>query len=230
MRRIARFPYSHPVTACMSRLDPRKTPQQSRSQVTCDAILEAAARILETGGAEHLTTNHVAERAGVSVGSLYQYFPGKQAIIAGLIRQMRQDMLVDFQEAADAARGRDLAVVLDALIAASLRHHLHRPALAEALERAEADLRLDDEIQALKTRMNALIVAALRERGVEEPERTAFDLIALSRGIAHAATSAGERDFNDLHQRMSRAARGYLGLPPPPVIVTKTEPLVGGGD
>jgi AcrR family transcriptional regulator len=192
------------------RLNPRKTPRQSRSQATCAAIVEAAARILETEGSQKLTTNHVAALAGVSVGSLYQYFPGKDAILAELIRRMRQDMVADFEAAATELEGRDIAAVVDVLTAASLRHHLRRPALAQALEREEAGIDLSAETRSLKTRMRDIVVDALRVRGVDRPERTAFDLMALSGGIAHAAIQAGERDFDDLHARLCRAVKGYL--------------------
>ncbi|MCE9650523.1 MAG: TetR/AcrR family transcriptional regulator [Parvibaculum sp.] len=60
---------------------PRRQPKQSRARFTCDAILMATAQILETQGEAALTTNAIAERAGVSVGSLYQYFPNKDAIL-----------------------------------------------------------------------------------------------------------------------------------------------------
>ncbi|WP_274424926.1 TetR/AcrR family transcriptional regulator [Chelativorans sp. YIM 93263] len=212
------------------RLNPRKTPRQSRSQATYVAVLEGAARILETEGGHRLTTNHVAERAGVSVGTLYQYFPGKEAILAELIRQMRQDMLTDFEEAAREAKGKDLAFALDALIAASLRHHLRRPALAQALERVESELQLNDEIHALKARMRELIVEVLRERRIMEPERTAFDLMALSRGISDAAIQSDQRDFDDLQQRLSRAIRGYLGLAVTPLVAApvKTSTEIAG--
>ena len=63
---------------------PRKTPRQPRARATVDAILVAAAHILKTQGFERATTNRIAERAGVSIGSLYQYFPNKQAVIAAL--------------------------------------------------------------------------------------------------------------------------------------------------
>lgn len=65
----------------------RRTPRQPRSEATVDAILEAAFQLLEQGGLEALTTNHMAERAGVSVGTLYQYFAGKQAILAALAQR-----------------------------------------------------------------------------------------------------------------------------------------------
>jgi AcrR family transcriptional regulator len=195
-----------------SRLTPRKTPRQRRSEATCVAILQAAARILETGGVHGLTTNHVAALAGVSVGTLYQYFPAKEAILAELIRGMRQEMLADFESAAREARGKGLACAADVLVAASLRHHLRRPALAQALEREEHELKLSDETRALKAGLRDLVVGVLREGGVKEPERTAFDLMALSHGMAGAAVQAGERDFDDLHARMCRAVTGYLGI------------------
>lgn len=62
----------------------RKKPRQARARVTCAAIVEAAARILSEEGAARLTTNRIAERAGVSVGSLYQYFPNRHAERPGL--------------------------------------------------------------------------------------------------------------------------------------------------
>lgn len=65
----------------------RRTPRQPRSEATVEAILEAAFQLLEAGGVEALTTNHIADRAGVSVGTLYQYFKGKQAILAALAQR-----------------------------------------------------------------------------------------------------------------------------------------------
>lgn len=62
-----------------STLSPRKRPRQERSRRTVEAILDAAARVFETVGPNAATTNAIAERAGVSVGSLYQYFPNKLA-------------------------------------------------------------------------------------------------------------------------------------------------------
>lgn len=64
---------------------PRKSARQERSQVTVDAILEAAARLFAEGGLDQVNTNRIAELAGVSIGSLYQYFPGKEAILGELI-------------------------------------------------------------------------------------------------------------------------------------------------
>ena len=63
---------------------PRKEPRHERARATVDAILMAAAHILRTEGSEAATTNRIAELAGVSIGSLYQYFPNKQAVVGAL--------------------------------------------------------------------------------------------------------------------------------------------------
>ncbi|MFZ5671037.1 MAG: TetR/AcrR family transcriptional regulator [Pseudomonadota bacterium] len=68
----------------------RRSPRQARARATVDAVLEAATRILEAG--QPFTTNHVAERAGVSVGTLYQYFPNKAAILEALGARERAAM------------------------------------------------------------------------------------------------------------------------------------------
>jgi AcrR family transcriptional regulator len=69
------------------RLTPRKLPRQARSVATVEAILEGAAQVFERDGYAAGTTNRIAEQAGVSIGSLYQYFPNKDAILVALVRQ-----------------------------------------------------------------------------------------------------------------------------------------------
>ena len=63
-------------------VEPRKIPRQKRAQQTVDAIVVAATRICRTQGYDATNVNEVARVAGVSVGSLYQYFPSKEALIA----------------------------------------------------------------------------------------------------------------------------------------------------
>jgi AcrR family transcriptional regulator len=81
-----------------SRPEPRRRPRQDRSQATVDAIVEACVRILDKDGADALTTNRIAEIAGVTKGSLYQYFPNKEAIVAAVFeRILKQDFDVHEQ-------------------------------------------------------------------------------------------------------------------------------------
>jgi len=90
----------------------RRRPKQARSRATWEAIVEAAAQILERRGAEGFNTNAVAERAGVSIGTLYQYFADKQALlVAAVRRELEADM------SAPVATNRRKALI-EALIAA----------------------------------------------------------------------------------------------------------------
>ena len=73
-------------------VSPRKAPSQGRSRFTVGQIVEAAARIFEERGYAGATTNHIAERAGVSIGSLYQYFPNKESILAVLLEEHTQEV------------------------------------------------------------------------------------------------------------------------------------------
>jgi AcrR family transcriptional regulator len=75
------------LPARAARFKPRKAPSQRRSTDTVEAILGAAARILVSRGWAGLTTNHVAKRAGVSIGTLYEYFPGKEALATALVER-----------------------------------------------------------------------------------------------------------------------------------------------
>lgn len=71
----------------------RKSPTQARAAQTVDAIVEAATQILQSDGEERLTTNRIAERAGVSIGSLYQYFADKEAIVEAIAERERDKVV-----------------------------------------------------------------------------------------------------------------------------------------
>jgi AcrR family transcriptional regulator len=184
----------------MSDLEPRKRPRQTRSATTVAAILEAAAHILERDGFDALTTNAVAERAGVSIGSFYQYFPGKAALLAELVRSERATL---------AAPPRDLEPLVVLLIGAAVEHQLARPALARALDYAEQALPLDEETAALTHRL-AITIANLLAPHHREALQAARDLVALAKGMIDAAGLAGETDRSDLARRVNLAALGYL--------------------
>lgn len=76
----------------------RKEPHQERARITMEAIIVAATRVLEREGLERLTTTRIAEVAGVSVGSLYQYFPNREAIVGAIIDRQLDSMLRAFRE------------------------------------------------------------------------------------------------------------------------------------
>jgi AcrR family transcriptional regulator len=72
---------------------PRKNASQERSRATVDALIEATARILVREGFDQASTNRIAEQAGVSVGSLYQYFPSKEALVAAVIDRHQEELM-----------------------------------------------------------------------------------------------------------------------------------------
>ena len=74
------------------RLDPRKSPVQARSTASVEAICEAAIQVLLSAGKERLTATNVAARAGVSVGTLYQYFPNKSSLLQAVLRKHMEEV------------------------------------------------------------------------------------------------------------------------------------------
>lgn len=196
-------------------LKPRKTARQMRATKTVEAIVEGAARILETVGLEGYTTNAVAARAGVSIGSLYQYFPNKDAITLALIER-ESALLLKEVEAATAEP--DWKAALRLMVAAAVRHQLNRPALARLLDLEEARLPVRD---ATGSGSGAIFTAvgAVIARGMPAPalpgissgvEQFTSDVIGITRGMTDMAGHRHEVDRLDLTLRVEHAVFGYL--------------------
>ncbi|WP_374575294.1 TetR/AcrR family transcriptional regulator [Phenylobacterium sp.] len=188
---------------------PRKRPAQGRARQTVAAILEGAARILETEGLEGFNTNAVAGAAGVSVGSLYQYFPGKDAIMAGLIRREAQAFRERLDEAARAASGPPLAEAIAVLAATAVAHQAARPRLARILDFEERRLGLSGEAEDADAGVAAILSAFLAERGFSGPN-AAGDAMHIARGLIDGALERGA--VEDLERRVAAAVLGYLQL------------------
>ena len=192
----------------MPDVKPRKRAAQARSRVTVAAIVEATARILAERGLDAVTTNAVAERAGVSVGSLYQYYPNRDAILADLLRAKLEALLADVRAAMSEPT---FEGAVRAMLAALSRSYIERPALASALAYVETMVGTDEEVARLRAELGRVTVGFLLAHGVPEPGTAARDVVALSRGMAMAAGLAGETDHEALLDRMERAVHGYLG-------------------
>lgn len=192
--------------------DPRKRPRQARSVATFEAILEAAARILESLGFAGFNTNAVAERAGVSIGSLYQYFPSKDALIVELIRCERTKLSSRIVEAIKQHEAADLKEKLKLIIHAAVQHQLSRPQLARTLEFASELIGKDVEESELQHELETIISDLFMCSGISHGQTVAQDVIALSKGMINAAGIAGESDLNDLQQRVEKAVFGYLKI------------------
>lgn len=195
------------------RLEARKLPGQKRSTATVEAILEAAARILEREGLAGYTTNAVAQRAGVSIGSLYQYFPGKDAITRALIVRETSALLNAVATIETAASGRDgLRCMIDVAVAYQLR----RPTLARMLDIEERRLPVDEHIESVAIQLARYLRQFLDAPDLRPLEQERFaveDILAMIKGMVDGAGERNERDADRLAYRVRRAVFGYLGIP-----------------
>jgi len=191
-------------------LKPRKSPAQKRSAEMVEAILEAAARILENAGFVGYNTNAVAARAGVSIGSLYQYFPGKDALTAALIERETTMLLADITDVEAASTYQE---ALNHLIRAAVTHQMRRPVLARLLDFEERRLPLDERHERVGDRIVGTLTAILGRPDAgrfDDIDAIAGDLLALVRGIIDTAGERGETDAPALENRVQKAAFGYL--------------------
>ncbi len=197
---------------------PRKRPRQDRSKATVDTILAATARVLVKQGFDGLTTNSVAEAAGVSIGSLYQYFPNKEALVAALIEQHVEQMNAAILDELTRVAALPMADAVRAVIELTIRAHsiepeLHR-VLTEQVPRVGRMARLA-EADGICRRMVAGILAARRdELAIGDPDTAAFVLVASIEAITHrAALFAPERlrDPRLIDEAVALVTR-YLGV------------------
>jgi AcrR family transcriptional regulator len=191
-------------------LAPRKAPQQARSQRTVEALLEAAAQVLEARGIAGFNTNAVAERAGVGIGSLYQYFPSKEALTLGLMQREAERFHAEARAALQHADG---TAALRALIAASVAQQLRRPELARLLDVEESRPELRAAV--VKGAFRAVVAELLGRADLPrqpDPERAVDDVGAIVRGLVDGAGERGESDEPALRRRVEAAVFGYLRL------------------
>ncbi len=203
-----RFPPCRPVV--QETLSNRaKRPGQRRSAATVVAIVEAAARILETEGFDGYNTNAVAERAGVSIGSLYQYFPNRDAITRALIERETAALLADIIAVESETNGH---AALRQLLAAAVRHQLRRPALGRFLDLEESRLPMGEDIRRIGDYIARVLRGCLANADLNGApgDLVAEDLMAIVKGMVDAAGQRGETDAASLLARVEHAAFGYL--------------------
>jgi AcrR family transcriptional regulator len=140
----------------------RRKPIQERSRVTVDAMLDAAVNLLRRGGATAVTTNRIAETAGVSIGSVYQYFPNKHALFVALherhIHIVDEVMRRRLDECTDSSLDRLVESLLDGMIEA----HAADPELSGLLQ-SEVPHRADGSVE-FSVRFHEAFHTALAQR------------------------------------------------------------------
>ena len=180
---------------------PRKKPVQARSQRTVDAILTAAAQVFTRRGYAGTTTNHIAERAGVSIGSLYEYFPSKDALLVALMESHLHEgeRVLEHAAAEIAGSGGDLAKVVRHLVRAMVELHardreLHRILFEEApLPRPlrRTLLEIEDRI----TDRVAAMLDGYREIRVANPTLAAAVVVQVVEALTHKLVVHGKPEL-----------------------------------
>jgi AcrR family transcriptional regulator len=143
---------------------PRKLPIQARSRATVKALIEAAAQVLAARGYEAGTTDVVAERAGVSIGTLYQYFANKEALIAALIREHIDEILATVRLAMADCETASLEETVRALIRAAVAAHRINPALHKVLAEQAPREAYPSEAGDVSIALQAMIEERFRSR------------------------------------------------------------------
>jgi AcrR family transcriptional regulator len=169
----------------------RKAPKQARSRETVEVILEAAARVFVRHGYARATTNRIAEAAGISVGSLYQYFPSKDAIAVEILRRYRETLLALVHKHLDGVGEATLEPVVRALLGALLRAEGIEPALHRVLIEQVLRTSARGEISGFEERLEGALADAIRNANGalfgRDPDTTSFVLVRAILGAVHAA-------------------------------------------
>jgi AcrR family transcriptional regulator len=200
-------------------VEPRKSPRQQRSQATVDAILDATARVLTERGHAATNTNLVAERAGVSVGSLYQYFPNKIALINALQARHGREMMLAMERAFEPRPGERLRDAIARVIEASVEGHrvdadLHR-ALQQCEELGLPDHDHDEAHDKIEELVRQLLAAHRDEIAIANLDIAAFTLTHALHGLVHAAVldRPNRISLKAATREMIRLADTYLTAP-----------------
>jgi len=214
MGRVARRPQTNP----------RKTASQKRSRLTVDALVEATARVLIKDGYDRASTNKIAAVAGVSIGSLYQYFPSKEALVAAVIDRHAQELSQVVRESLLKVAARPLEVAVRELVSTGIDAHRVDPKLHRVLaEQVPRTGRLEN-VEAIERSSFALVRSYLEARrdeiDIADVDIAAFICVTTVEALTHAAVLhrpdilAGEKGATFVDE-VTRLVLRYLRTSPP---------------
>jgi AcrR family transcriptional regulator len=203
------------MTAKAARTSVRRRPKQRRSLQTVEAVLDAVVRLLKRGGSKAITTNRIAEVAGVSIGSVYQYFPDKRAIFTALHqRHVDQiDRLVQTKLVEHAASS--IEELVRAMVEAMIEAHATDPELYELLT-TEVPHRADGT-RDFAVRLHGAFLLAISSRAQELKKRRDLDKVVfvvthMVEALSHGAVlrRPARMSLKDAKEEAVRAILAYL--------------------
>ncbi len=205
--------------------NPRKSASQQRSRVTVEAILDATARILTKEGYARASTNRIAAVAGVSIGSLYQYFPNKQALIAALVARHNREILDLLEQAMQHCVHDKLVDAMRDLVRAMLAAHRITPALHRIFKEEVPRIGKLVEVEAIRKDTLDLVKRFMQqcqdEILVSDLEAAAFICVTTVEALTHALVinDCGHSltEEEDAVEHVTRLLAGYLSIAPEPL-------------
>lgn len=196
-------------------LEPRKSPVQARSASTVGAILEATVQVLLQVGKERLTTTRVALRAGVSVGTLYQYFPNKSSLLQAALKRHLTEVTEAIEIVCRGQEGKTLRQMATALITAFLEAKMRKAKTSVALYSVSSDVDGAKISQQIGTRSNKAIVRMLASASdplATDPQLVASMLQGAMVGVSRRILESGapEKEADTLREELIFVACSYL--------------------
>lgn len=196
-------------------LEPRKSPVQARSTASVDAILLATIQVLLKVGKERLTTTRVALRAGVSVGTLYQYFPNKSSLLQASLERHLVGVTNAVELACKENKGKTLRQMATAVITAFFEAKMKDAKTSAALYSVSSDVDGAKIVQQMGIRSNKAIVEMLetaREPLTKDPQLVASIVQGAMAGVSRRLleSEAPEKQFDTFRRELIFVACAYL--------------------
>ncbi len=196
-------------------LEPRKSPVQARSTASVDAILDATIQVLLQVGKERLTTTKVALRAGVSIGTLYQYFPNKSALLRAALKRHMDEVAQAVERVCHEQKEHSLDQMATALITAFLEAKMRDAKTSVALYAVSSDIDGAKMARDMGIKFNEAIVRMLnsaREQLTTDPQLVASMLQGVMSGVSRRLLESAdpENQFHTLRQELVFLACAYL--------------------
>ncbi len=180
-----------------------------------DAILQAAVQVLLAEGKGRLTTTRIAARAGVSVGTLYQYFPNKSSLLQTLLREHLDRVAVAVETACQSTRGASLDRMAEAVIAAFVQAKFRNIETSVALYTVSDDVdgkRVGREMHVRAVSAMAALLLTAQKAPIQDPEMVAATLLSAMTGVSRSMLEAGTRQHTlmTMQAELTRLAKAYL--------------------
>jgi len=197
------------ATDVATAFEPRKMPIQTRATVTVGAICEATIQVLLSEGADRLTTTRVADRAGVSVGTLYQYYPNKQSLLFAVFEDHMDNVAGAVERACAEACHKPMSEMIRRVVEAFVDVKMQRADISVALYKVAPDVGGPALVKRTGQRLRKAIEAMLLTASDQKlaPDRFAIDMmLSAMSGAMRSALEAGASPA------MFRKLRGHLVL------------------